>query len=163
MAKHTLHTNDLDFDFYILGISCAYNAYRIVYELNRALNIELALDAELDFVHKAGSNFKFALYSFVDDDFNVEYNLLPNKSVIKINPVIPNQANDLFSQVVGAVEESTLLLPELDQTDYFLLLKDDGRDGVIRAVKAILREQAFITVVQEIIPDKLSNRANLLF
>ena len=71
MKTHSLDINaEEHFDFDIFSITCTESIYRVVYELNQALNIDLQQTDLLDFTHKAGEDFYFPLYGFIHEELH---------------------------------------------------------------------------------------------
>lgn len=165
MKTYTLDISSDDiFDFDILGIITDASHYQVIHELNRLLDIDLVLQSYLDFTHKEGHEFLFPLYQFIDKELYVEYNLIPNqtsfqpKNIYNSNPI-----NDLFS---GEIEETTKLLPELDHTDYFLILKGDNRISFYASIFEQVKKSTLFTGLQEIFPEDIKDKkskGNLLF
>ncbi len=155
---------DEHFDFDVLSITSNESVYRIIHELNNDLNIELELQELLDFTHKEGEDFYFPVYGYTYEEINIDFHLLPNLTSYqpKKQPTI-KQLPDLFA---GEIEHTTKLLPELDKTDYFLLIKGVNRYLYNHTVLETLQQNKQFTAVHEIflsdIKDKKS-RSNLLF
>ena len=152
------------FDFDVFSITCTESIYRVIHELNNDLNIDMQLNDLLDYTHKEGEDFFFPVYSFLHEDLNIEFNLLPNQTSFQPNVKSKRQQPlDLFA---GEVEQTTKLLPELDKTDYFLLIKGDNRYLYNHTIlETIQKNKQFIAVHElfiEDIKDKKS-RTNLLF
>ncbi len=165
MKKYSLDiSNEEVFDFDIIGISCIESHYKAVYEINALLNIELVLETYLEYTHKEGNEFLFPLYQFKDEALSIEYNLIPNQTSYqppKLKSMKP--LPDLF---LGEVEESTKLLPELENTNYFFLLKGTNRYLYYHQVLEQIRKCPVFTGVQEIFVEDLKDkksRGNLLF
>jgi hypothetical protein len=165
MKTYNLDINTEEhFDFDIFSITCTESIYRVVHELNQALNIDLQLNDLLDFTHKEGEDFYFPLYGFIHEELNIEFNLLPNQTTFQ-----PKKENthpkelDLFA---GEVEHTTKLLPELENSDYFLIIKGDNRYLHNHTIfDAIKLNPAFI-IVREIFVEDLKDKkakGNLLF
>ncbi|MBL7935570.1 MAG: IPExxxVDY family protein [Bacteroidia bacterium] len=165
MATYSLDINaEEHFDFDIFSITCTESIYRVVHELNHALNIDLQLNDLLDFTHKEGEDFYFPLYTFIHDELNIEFNLLPNQTSFQpkkdTSKVIET---DLFA---GDIEQTTRLLPELENSDYFLLIKGDNRYLYNHAIfESIKLNPAFIIVHEVFIEDlkDKKSKGNLLF
>ena len=151
------------FDFDLFSITCRESIYRVIHELNNELNIDLQLNDLLDYTHKEGEDFYFPVYSFLHEELNIEFNLLPNQTSFQPNVKTKQQPQDLFA---GEVEQSTKLMPELDKTDYLLLIKGDNRYLYNHTIlETIQQNENFIAVHElfiEDIKDKKS-RTNLLF
>ena len=65
MKTYSLDINaEEHFDFDIFSITCTESIYRVVHELNQALNIDLQLNDLLDFTHKEGEDFYYTLEGY---------------------------------------------------------------------------------------------------
>ena len=109
------------------------------------------------------SYFKAEFFNYFDEEFNLEYNLIPNKSNNVAKEGGNNQEGDLFSMFNENVDESSRLIPELTKTDYLLLIKGDEHYNFSYKITEALKKIPEIISLQEIIPDKLSNKNNLIF
>jgi hypothetical protein len=163
MAKHTLNSDPDDFNFLLFGIACSHNQYVLATNINSALGIELQLEDYIDLSHKMGKDFRFSFFTFFDEQFNLEYNLIPNRSNYVAKEGGDKQDNDLFSMFNENVDESSRLIPELTKTDYLLLIKGDEHYNFTYKITDALKLIPEIISLQEIIPDKLSNKNNLIF
>jgi hypothetical protein len=163
MAKHILHSNAEDFNFLLFGIACSDNQYVLATNINSALDIDLRLENYIDLSHRMGKDFKFSFFSYVDEEFNLEYNLIPNKSNHVAKEGGNEQKDDLFSMFNENVDESSRLIPELTKTDYLFLIKGDEHYNFTYKITDALKKIPEIISLQEIIPDKLSNKNNLIF
>lgn len=165
MATYSLDINaEEHFDFDIFSITCTESIYRVVHELNQALNIDLQLNDLLDFTHKAGEDFYFPLYTFTHDELNIEFNLLPNQT--SFQPKIEGAQAKEFDLFAGDVEQTTRLIPELENSDYFLLIKGDNRYLYNHTIfESIKLNPAFIIVHEIFVEDLKDKKAkgNLLF
>lgn len=163
MATYSLDIHaEEHFDFDLFSITCNESIYRVIHELNNDLDIDLQLNELLDYTHKEGEDFYFPVYSFQHIELNIEFNLLQNQTSFQ-PPVKKKQVTDLFA---GEVEHTTRLMPELDKTDYLLLIKGDNRYLYNHTIlETIQQNNSFIAVHElfiEDIKDKKS-RTNLLF
>lgn len=163
MATYSLDIHaEEHFDFDLFSITCNESIYRVIHELNNDLDIDLQLNELLDYTHKEGEDFYFPVYSFQHMELNIEFNLLQNQTSFQ-PPVKKKQITDLFA---GEVEHTTRLMPELDKTDYLLLIKGDNRYLYNHTIlETIQQNNSFIAVHElfiEDIKDKRS-RTNLLF
>lgn len=165
MATYSLDINaEEHFDFDIFSITCTESIYRVVHELNQALNIDLQLNDLLDFTHKEGEDFYFPLYSYSHDELNIEFNLLPNQT--SFQPKIEGSEPKEFDLFAGDVEQTTRLIPELENSDYFLLIKGDNRYLHNHTIfESIKLNPAFIIVHEIFVEDLKDKKAkgNLLF
>ena len=163
MAKHTLDNDGGEFDFALLGITCAEDQYRVVSLVNDFLNIDLRLGSYVPMTLKKGQVYNFSLYRHEDENMGMEYFLLPNSS--NFEPPGSRQATapgeDLFAG--QDVDESTRLIKELPKTDYFLMLKGELRESYQYRILSLLRQIEDFTQVQTIEPQTLQSRKNLIF
>ena len=165
MVTHTLNIiDDEHFDFDIFSITSTETIYTIINALNQELNIDFKLKDLLDFSHKDGENFYFPLYTFWHNELNIEFNLISNQT--SFQPPETKNVNSAFDLFAGDVERTTKLLPELENSDYFLIIKGDNRYMHNFAIfEAIKKNDNFITVYEiylENLKDKKA-KTNLLF
>ena len=165
MATYSLDINaEEHFDFDIFSITSTESIYRVIHELNQALNIDLQLNDLLDYTHKEGEDFYFPLYAFTHEELNIEFNLLPNQT--SFQPKIEEAQPKLLDLFAGDVEQTTRLIPELENSDYFLLIKGDNRYMYNHTIfESIKLNPAFI-IVREIFVEDLKDKkskVNLLF
>lgn len=150
-------------DFDIFSITSTQSIYRVIHELNTELSIDLQLNDLLEFTHTNGEEFFFPLYTFYHEDINIEFNLLPNQTSFQPKKNTENTISDLFS---GDIEQSAQLIPELQNTDYFLIIKGDNRYLYNHQIfDTIKLNQVFILVTEiyfENLKDK-KTRNNLIF
>lgn len=163
MAKHILHNDHEDYNFLLYGISCSANQYLLTNRINDALTIDLCLDSYVDLSHRIGKDFKFSLYTFFDEEFNLEYNLIPNRSNFTTTTQELSNEGDLFAQFNEKIDESSRLIPELTKTDFLLLVKGDEHYHHSYKIMDALKQIQEIITVQEIVPEELSNKSNLIF
>jgi len=160
LAKHTLDSDDTEFDFALLGISCADDQYRVVSLVNDALGISLFLSDYVQMNLKKGQIYNFSLYRHNDESIGLEYYLLPNTSNFD-PPGARQSGEDLFAG--QDVDESTKLIRELPRTDFFMIMKGELQDHHKYKVLTCLRQVPDFTQVQTIEPLTLQSRKNLIF
>jgi len=138
MAKQKLRLED-DFSFELIG-SCSSNAdYRLTWGVNKELSIALQKDDDLSIHIKKEGEHLYSFYSYYDELENIEYYLVKN----------------LFNNY-------RRLIPEKDQVDYFLLIKNNYTlelNDILTSLKNI------DTILTAFIfdPDELKSKANLVF
>ncbi len=161
MAKYVLTTSEDTFDFSLFGLRFNDNQYRIVNHLNTLFRIDLTLSDYLQLHLKNGKAFKFSLFQHVDEDLGLEYNLIPNKSNLQEQTFGQTQnKSDLFNEV--EVDESTLIIPELPQIDFFLMLKGEGLFQYEDSLLNMLKTSTELISVKEIYADDLPSKRNLI-
>lgn len=161
MAKYTLNSSSNDLDFVLIGISSAENQYSIVSHINNALGIDLVLSDNIPFNLKDGKLFYFSLYKFVSEEMGLEYFLTPNNSNFDRASAEQWGESNLFTDL--NVDESTRLVKELPKTDYFLILKGEELHLFQFKIMDLLKNIKEIIQVQNIEPNELPSRMNLIF
>ena len=113
--KHKL-SFQLDFNFFLLGISSSENDYRLSWEMNEKLEISLRKSTD-HVIKKKEIEQVFLVYTFYDEEVYLQYSLIVNKS------------------------EKGFLIEELRNIDYFLQihgdLSDNQKQQIISSVKNI--------------------------
>ncbi len=161
MAKHVLHSDDEDFKFTLLGMTCSENQYFMASAINDVLNIELSLNEYVPFELKDKKLFVFSLYHFLDEDLHLEYFMIPNSSNFETPKENVGLSNNLFSGI--EVNESVKLIKELPKTDYFLIVKGEGYLTYTHKIVEHIKSISEIIQVQSIEPSDLQSRKNLIF
>ena len=116
--KKKIHklTFQLDFNFFLLGISSSENDYRLSWEMNKKLKISLRKGAD-HVIKRKEIEQVFLVYAFSDEETYLQYFLIANKS------------------------ENGFLIEELRNIDYFLQIHGDITDKqqkqIISSVKNI--------------------------
>ena len=141
MAKKIVQFLDFEteYDFLLLGIYCAYRDYRICFELNIAL--ELSFEKQDDFeiqLEKKGSTGQFPIF------------LAEN-----------NDEEQFF--VIGNKGNNGLLIPELKQVDYFLLVRNNSRYTTSQILIEKIKSINIVSSVLEYFPDELKSGDLFLF
>lgn len=126
-----------ELDFVLIGIVSGYKDYRICYELNTALdiNLERSDDHKL-IVGKNNSQLNYVRFAY-RDEFEQQFILLCNRN------------------------EKGLLIPELSMIDFFLMIDpDEGieKNVMLKNIKAI----KLINTAVLIKPIELKSKHNLL-
>lgn len=140
MAKKVLKIDYSEsFDFYLAGIVCGYKDYRLCFELNNALSIQLKrLTDHAISTGKLGAKSFFAFYGF-KNKFGHEYYVLSNKGT------------------------SGLLIPEKSTIDYFLIIKAEAKDIEFKNIIKQIKLLEVITAIAELNASTLKSADNLLF
>jgi hypothetical protein len=152
------------FDFDVFSITCTESIYRVIRELNEAMNLDFQLNDLLDYTHKEGEDFYFPVYTFMHEELNIEFNVLPNQT--SFQPPYSKQQQQSIDLFGGDVEQTTKLIPELENADYFLLVKGDNRYLHTHTILKVLQSITSFPAVEEIALEKLKDKkakGNLLF
>jgi len=165
MSSYSLdNTSEEHFDFDVFSITTTESIYRVIHVLNDAMNIDLQLNDLLDYTHKEGQDFYFPVYTFMHEELNIEFNLLPNQT--SFQPPYSKQQQEPVDLFGGDVEHTTKLIPELENTDFYLLVKGDNRylhtHTILKVIQGIDSFQAVEEIALEKLKDKKA-KGNLLF
>lgn len=138
MAKHKLIFED-DYEFELFGI-CSSNAdYKLCWAINKSLGIQLAKGNDMSIHYKKEEEQFFSFYEFFDEDNHLEYYLIKNVST-----------------------NYQYLIPEKNQVDYFLLLKNNFYENS-NEILASLKEIDSILTAFIFDPNELKSKENLIF
>ncbi len=163
IKNHSLDiVDDEYFDFTIFSITSTESAYHIISILNKCLNIDFQISQLLDFTHEEGEQFYFPLYAFLHEELNIDFYIVANQT--SYQPKESKRTNESFDLFLGDVQRTTQLIPELEQTDYFLILKGDNRHKHSYEIYETIKNK-FINVTEIYIEDlkALKSRMNLIF
>lgn len=140
MAKKILRIDYSDsFDFSLAGIVCGYKDYRLCFELNKLLGIQLKrlTDHSIN-TGKLGAKSFYSFYGF-KNTFGHEFYILANKGT------------------------SGTLIPEKATIDYFLILKSEEKNIDFKNILKLVKTLEVITAITEIDTVALKSAENLLF
>ncbi|HLV41615.1 MAG TPA: IPExxxVDY family protein [Brumimicrobium sp.] len=117
MAKYTLSLED-DFNYDLIGLCSHYGDYRVCWSINERIGLRLQKTIEPFMVSdkKGAVVSSHSLYEWEDENENVSYYLIQNKS------------------------EGKFLIPEKAQIDFFLVIKEANIidvDNLLKEIKAI--------------------------
>ena len=138
MAKHKLFLED-DYSFELIGI-CSSNAdYKLCWGINNTLGINLRKIADLNLMLKKQGEQEFSFYEYFDETEHITYNLVKNLS-----------------------HQFVHLIPEKDQIDYFLLIKNNYTLE-LNNILTSLKDLDTILTAFKFDPEELKSKANLIF
>ncbi len=132
MTRHLLEV-EFDYEFDLIGISCHLRDYRLCFELNRLLDINLV---RADQGAETGSG-EFAVFHDRCEETRTEIRLIVNRG------------------------DSGFLIPEKRQADYLLMLRDNARWESDELMEMLKSHQQILTAF-EIDPEGLKSKENLL-
>ncbi len=138
MAKLKLEWDD-DYDFDLIGICSSYADYRLCWNINKALSIQLSKGEDYPLKNKKDGEFFFSFYEFVDDFDHSEYYLIKNQSF-----------------------NYKKLIPEQDKIDYFLILKNNYNKDIDVLVTDLKKIDCILTAFK-FEPSSLKSKGNLIF
>jgi len=137
MAKLTLEVEE-DYDFELIGICSHAKDYRLSWEMNKALELDLVKGDNYDLSVK-GEKQSYSFFNFIDEENWVEYYLINNRTV------------------------NGILIPEEKKSDYFLLIRGVLRGGQKESLVKGIAEIKNVLTTYEIEVKSLKSKSNLLF
>ncbi len=140
MNKFTLKY-ELDLDFVLFAISSPLKDYRLCHFINKNTGLSLgkADDHEVWLVNADNPSY-FSKYAHLNDDSESELYLIANKGY-----------------------DGGWLVPEMRQTDFFLIIKSFIDDDDLQALDEGINAIPDVLVAGEIQPEKLKSKENLIF
>ncbi|OAQ38511.1 hypothetical protein A5893_13885 [Pedobacter psychrophilus] len=130
---------ELDFNFNLLAITSQLRDYRLCFVINKHTETDFRKDEDLTLAFKNLPVKYFSKYLYCTADFGCEFYLIANKGT------------------------EGYLIPEMKETDYFILIKqyidEEDLDLFLAQLKLIDEIQAVV----DINPAKLKSKENLIF
>lgn len=127
-----------EYDFLLLGIFCAHRDYKLCFQLNRRLPVDLKRIDDLSLqMEKKGSVSLFPVF-FCRNEDEEEFYIVANKG-----------SNGYF-------------ITELRQTDYFLVVRNPSRYTTATSLMEGLRSIDLVNSVMELDPSGLKSAENFL-
>jgi hypothetical protein len=137
--KHKLEYTE-KFDFLLLGLVSTENDYRLIWTINNALNFAFEkTDNHVVLGKDDKAELEFSYYTFDNEDTFLYYRLLSNRT------------------------ESGILMEELKNIDYLLIIQGDISESYIKGLISDLKNVEQIQGVFRISPGSLKNRERLIF
>ncbi|MEX1002576.1 MAG: IPExxxVDY family protein [Crocinitomicaceae bacterium] len=138
MAKYKLDLEE-DYTFQLIGVCSNHSDYRLCWAINRELGIQLNKTADFSVMEKKQSEHLHSFYEFYDEEEHIEYYLIKNVS------------NNYHR-----------LVPEKDQIDYFLILKNNYVKDVDEILLKLKNIESILTAFI-FDPATLKSKGNLIF
>ncbi len=137
MSKLVL-TFEEDYEFSLIGISCHSKDYRLCWELNKQLSIDMVRTADLE-ISKKDTVSSFSFYEFIDETNYLEYYLISNRG------------------------NSGHIIPEQKSMDFFLMIKGNISDNHTKDCIAKINSLSLVLTSFNVDPNQLKSKQNLLF
>ena len=118
MPTHRLSSDDLEKDYKLIAIHSDIEPYKLAFEINKKLKIQLKRSS-FDISFKNQSSI-FDLYKHISEVFNTKLYLILNKSTDKKK----TKGQLLFENF----DEQSFLIPELRKAQYLLKIEGGGFD-----------------------------------
>ncbi len=131
---------EIDLDFVLIAITSPLKDYRLGYHINRQLNFNFARQPDLEIdVHHNNYPVLFSVYHHYWETTETDFYFIANKG------------------------SDGLLIPEMREVDYFLLIKNYIDNRELDEMIVQLNKIAEIVAAVKIDPKKIKSRENLLF
>ncbi len=161
MPKYVLDSG-YDYDFSILAISSPEPDYKLCIHINRLLNIELSRDTPIELSYKnTVTPLTFSCFMYEEEEEENRYILLANRSMNTVSAIGKPAGLSLFDNESSS-DMKGFLIPELLQADYLLLLQTDDHITIAKDIQGKLKKLNFVQTVQNINPETLPTKKNLI-
>lgn len=121
------------------GVVAAVPAYKLAWQVNNALHLQLLRVDDLFYTHKKGGNIFIQCFEYVDEEYDCIFRLIANKT------------------------NNTILIPEHRNTNYFLQVKGDHDEMPWEKLLLQLKALSFALTVYEVELEKIRNKDMLYF
>lgn len=136
-------TNDIQYDFSLIGITCTLKEFRLAWKLNKLLEIQLNKEKDIEIEFLKNQNLVISNYVFETE--NSQIRLLKNRST-----------DDFTTQ-------SAYLLPELKEFDYFIMIKGFEDTISLDTLKKRIATIPEVHYSKTFDIDNLKSKENLIF
>jgi hypothetical protein len=137
MTKFTLNIEE-EYDFSLIGISCHAKDFRLCFELNKLLEIDLTRAKDLEIISKNTTG-NYALFEYIDEDNFLDYYLISNRG------------------------EKGFLIPEHKTIDFLLQLKGATNEEIEEELISKICSLSIVLTAYQIDVDSLKSKQNLIF
>lgn len=138
MAKHKLLFEE-EYEFELIGICSSHSDYRLCWAINNCLGINLEKEEDFSVLEKKDGEHLHSFYGYYDEDEHIEYYLVKNVS-----------------------NNYRRLVPEKDQIDYFIIIKNNLILNTNELVDELKKNDSILTAF-EFDPNELKSKGNLVF
>lgn len=131
---------EIDLDFVLIAVTSSLKDYRVCYLINKYLNFNFTRQTDLQVdIHHNADPVLFSIFNYHWEASETDFYFITNKG------------------------SDGLLIPEMREVDYFIMIKnyidDDDLENIITALNRIPEIMAAV----KIDPKKIKSRENLLF
>lgn len=137
MTKFTLNIEE-EYDFSLIGISCHAKDFRLCFELNKLLEIDLTRAKDLEIISRNTTG-NYALFEYIDEDNFLDYYLISNRG------------------------EKGFLIPEHKTIDFLLQLKGATNEELEEELISKICSLSIVLTAYQIDVDSLKSKQNLIF
>lgn len=157
MAIHKIQINDfISEDYELIAIHSSLEDYKLAYAINTILETRLIKnESNIEIAIPEGTS-AFSNYIFDDEESDVQWSLIENKTTI-VN------SKKKTSQLFDAIDITVFLLPEYKKADYLLKIEnidyDFDEEDIIEKILSIKN----LTTAYTIETTNLKSKNNLIF
>ena len=157
MITHKILINDfISEDYELIAIHSSMDDYKLAFTLNAVLDIRLKKnDSNIQIEIEEGKS-AFSNYIFEDEENDVIWSLIENKTTILT-------AKNETSQLFDAVDITVFLLPEYKKADYLLKIENIDYDFNEEEIIGKILKKKNISTVYALDPTNLKSKNNLIF
>ncbi|WP_053970871.1 IPExxxVDY family protein [Mangrovimonas sp. ST2L15] len=161
MAIRKLNLDDFfdEIEYTLIGIHTSIEDYRLVYLLNKALNLRLVRKREdVDFKNNA----RFSLFEWENPSQMTIWNVVSNICKVELSDT-KNDGSTLFGDD-KKITKTFYLMPEFKNVNYFLKICDDFHQfQVDKRIVNRIQEISQISTAYKIEPNLIKSKDNLIF
>lgn len=129
----------ISYDFGLIGIHCHMKDFRLCWEMNQALSVDLIREEDYKLYDKDSTERSFPFFEFIDEENGIEYYLIKNRG------------------------SSGSIIPEEEKVDYLLILKGQVDDDLINSVCEQLQMIDIVLTAYPVEVQSLKSKHNLIF
>ena len=157
MAIHKIQINDfISDDYELIAIHSSLEDYKLAYSLNVVLSIQLSKNLSYVEIAIPEGKSAFGNYIFDDEESDVQWSLIENKTTIVTSK---KKSSQLFDQV----DITVFLLPEYKKADFLLKIENiDYQFDEVDMIEKILSIKN-VTTAYTIETTNLKSKNNLIF
>ncbi|MCH2214150.1 MAG: IPExxxVDY family protein [Flavobacteriales bacterium] len=126
-----------DYAFQAYGIVSTSKGHRLCWAINKALNINLKRDKDIEIISKAKTSRHHAIYNFFDENLHIKYRLIENKKGV------------------------SMFLPEVKNADYLIVI-DSSEEVDKEQITLKLRSIKAVLLAFHINLDEITSKQNIL-
>jgi hypothetical protein len=121
--KKLVLTDYIDYEFILIGICSQLDDYKLCWQLNKQLEIDLIRDVnDISSLHqKKKVDIFFSLFNHIDKENDLHYSIISNKS-LSVNLIPEQKQTDYFLKISGEIEvlDSSVIVKKIKSIDNIL-------------------------------------------
>ncbi len=162
MAHHKLiFEEDFEEEFKLIGIHTNVEDYKIAFLLNRFLGTNFKRRKEDLDLSTENLSISFPIFKFYDPNTYYDMSLVANKS--KSQEIYTSKAEGLFSETSSEKTNTTYLIPEYKNVDYFIKVFTELEEVPVQQIISEIKKIKQVISAYEVEVDKIKSINNLIF